>query len=413
MLRALALLFALVATACTETVDDHTGGGGGSGGGGTAGGTGGGGAFLPKAGNPDGSCTSIPLPAGAALFDTSTPDHVVGTGTAASCTFAALKTAVTAGGVITFDCGEGLVTIPIEETLRPPWTNGYATPKPAPRTTVIDGGNKVTLDGQKARRIIHWEHEGHWQNSDDLLVVQRIRLINGRAVPTEPIAACAQTPNALCPTGHFDGQGGALYMRDGDLRVIDSTFAGNEAAQLGPDTGGGAIYIQGTAHTVQISRSTFTGNTGSNAGAIGILYGGAFISNSLFVNNSATGTGANAYDPSGCACTAAHEHQVGSGGNGGAIYHDGGDDLIVTLCGTQIRENAANEHGAAVFFTANGSGAHLVIYDTLVTNNSNGHPYWQWCASISTDACANSPDPVGSTFCQATSASCRADCTGC
>jgi len=337
----------------------------------------------------------------------------VGTGTAESCTFAALKAAVQAGGVITFNCGEGLVTIPIEETLRPRWTNAYYRPKPAPVTTVIDGGNKVTLDGLGRRRIIHWEHEGSWLNNDDLLVLQRIRLVNGKATPNAPIAACHQTPNALCPTGYFDGQGGALYARDGQLRIIESTFADNQAALLGPDTGGGAIYMEATAHTIQISRSTFVNNKGSNAGAIGVLYGGAFISNSLFVGNSATGTGANAYDPSGCACTAAHEHQVGSGGNGGAIYHDGGDDQRFTICGTQIRENAANEHGAAVFFTGNGSQAKLQLVDTLVKNNSNGHPYWQWCASISTDACAISPAPVGSTFCQDTDASCRSTCTGC
>lgn len=367
---------------------------------------------LPVAGNPDGSCTSIPLPAEAALVDTSNPDHVVGTGSAASCTFAALKAAVAQGGRITFNCGEDLVTIPIDETLRPPWTNGYDTPRPAPVTTVIDGGNRITLDGQGRRRILHWEHVGSWLNNDDLLVLQRIRLINGKATPTDAIEACDESPNDRCPTGHYDGQGGAIYARDGQLRIIESTFADNEAALLGPDTGGGAIYMHGTAHTIQIARSTFTHNKGSNAGAIGVLYGGAFISNSLFVGNAATGTGANAYDPSGCACTAAHEHQVGSGGNGGAIYHDGGDDQTFTLCGTQIRENAANEHGAAVFFTNNGSSAKLVIYDTLVKENSNGHPYWQWCASISTDACGISPDPVGSTFCQETESSCASSCTG-
>jgi hypothetical protein len=388
--RLLALLLASLATACRPE-----------------------GPRLPQAGNPDGSCTSIALPAEASPVDTSSPDHVVGNGAPGSCTFAALKDAVEAGGTITFNCGDGLVTIPIEQTLRPPWTNAYARPKPAPVTTVIDGGNKVTLDGLGLRRIIHWEHEGSWLNNDDLLVLQRIRLINGKAVPQAPIAACNQTPNARCPTGFFDGQGGAIYARDGDLRIIDSTFADNEAALLGPDTGGGAIYVHGTAHTIQIAHSTFVNNKASNAGAVGILYGGAFISNSLFTGNTATGTGANSYDPTGCACTAAHEHQVGSGGNGGAIYHDGGDDQVVTLCGTQIRENGANEHGAAVFFTANGSEAHLVIYDTLVKDNSNGHPYWQWCASISTDACANSPDPVGSTFCQDTSSSCSSDCTGC
>ena len=35
-------------------------------------------------------------------------------------------------------------------------------------------------------------------------------------------------------------------MQDGNLRVIDSIFENNQAAMLGPDTGGGAIYLFGT-----------------------------------------------------------------------------------------------------------------------------------------------------------------------
>ena len=367
------------------------------------------GSRLPQAGNPDGSCTSVTLPQQATAIDTSTPDHVVGTGTSDSCTFSALKDAVSAGGIITFDCGDGLVTIPVNETLEPPLTNAYAKPKPAPITTVIDGGNTITLDGLSARRIINWEHQGSWQVNDDVLVLQHIRLTNGKAEGKTAMAACDQQPNAECPTGFSDGQGGAVFARDGDLRIIDSTFDNNQAALLGPDTGGGAIYMTGTAHTVQIIGSTFTNNKASNAGAVGILWGASFIANSLFTGNSAVGTGANSVDASGCACAG---NQVGSGGNGGAIYHDGGDALPMTLCGTQIRENSAKEFGAAVFFTADGSAGKVVIYDSLVKDNANGHPYWQWCASISTDACANSPEPVSSSFCQDTDASCSAACSG-
>ena len=50
-----------------------------------------GGSRLPEAGNPDGSCTSIALPAEASPANTSSPDHVVGTGTPESCTFAELQ----------------------------------------------------------------------------------------------------------------------------------------------------------------------------------------------------------------------------------------------------------------------------------------------------------------------------------
>ena len=49
------------------------------------------GARLPAAGNPDGGCSALHLPASAQAVDTSAPDHVVGTGTPESCTAAALK----------------------------------------------------------------------------------------------------------------------------------------------------------------------------------------------------------------------------------------------------------------------------------------------------------------------------------
>src|SRR5437868_4462376 len=57
-------------------------------------------------------CTSA-LPSGAQAADVSRPNTVIGNGTASSCTFAALNAAVTAGGVITFNCGASPVTIPI------------------------------------------------------------------------------------------------------------------------------------------------------------------------------------------------------------------------------------------------------------------------------------------------------------
>ena len=66
--------------------------------------------------------------------------------------------------------------------------------------------------------------------------------------------------------------GGALYMRDGNLNVIDSVFRGNHAAPLGPDTGGGAIYVVGSKHGVVIADSTFEHNGASNAAAVGGLF---------------------------------------------------------------------------------------------------------------------------------------------
>src|SRR5277367_5576943 len=50
--------------------------------------------------------------------DTSTPDQVVGTGTAESCTEAALDTAIAAGGIITFACGASPASITVTSTLQ-------------------------------------------------------------------------------------------------------------------------------------------------------------------------------------------------------------------------------------------------------------------------------------------------------
>jgi hypothetical protein len=372
---------------------------------------------LPPAGNPDGTCTTLTLPSEAQPVDTSHPTTVVGTGTPASCTFAALSTAVSQGGIITFNCGPGLTIIPVTATLTPPTSNAYA--KETPLQIVIDGGNKITLDGGKAVRIISWNHAGSWRVNNDTLTLQHIRLINGKTTPTQAIPACPPSggiSNTQCSQGYDDGEGGALYMQDGNLRVIDATFANNQAALLGPDTGGGAMYLYGTGNPAYIVQSTFQSNTASNAGAIGMLWAGAFIFNSLFDGNSAVGTGANNNDPTQCTCMNNGQNEIGSGGNGGAIYKDGGDGVALTICGTQVRNNSANEFGAAVFLTADGSNAKLVIDDSLMKDNPSPISYWNWCIGVSTDnphaagSTTCSPAPINTTFCD-TSGNCTMSCS--
>jgi hypothetical protein len=54
------------------------------------------------AGNPDGHAY---VPPAARAVNTRHPNHVIGSGTPASCTSAAVVNAVAKGGVITFNCG--------------------------------------------------------------------------------------------------------------------------------------------------------------------------------------------------------------------------------------------------------------------------------------------------------------------
>jgi len=333
---------------------------------------------LPRAGNPDGHCLS-PLPAGAMPADTSRPTTVVGAGSPAGCTHAALAAAVARGGVITFDCGPDPVTLSVAATLH----------LPTDRDTVIDGGSRVTLDGGSSVQILRWE-DGNWLTSDRTLTLQHLVLANGRATGTELIPV--RPPP--CSQGYNDGQGGALFMRNGVLRAIDVTFAGNQAALLGPDTGGGAVYLLGSKPAT-LSSCSFLGNRASNAGALGGLFATLSIYDSLFDGNQATGTGANNDDPAQCTYLNNGQHQVGSGGNGGAIYSDG-VAMDVTLCGTQVRNNHAGAFGAAIFFTSNDAARRgtLTIRDALLFANAQDNPYWQWRPGISTNAAT--VDPVNS-----------------
>jgi hypothetical protein len=368
---------------------------------------------LPTAGNPYGSCSTLSLPSEAQAVDTSTPTTVIGTGTPESCTFSSLTAAVSKGGIITFDCGDAVTTIPVTTTLTPLVSTGSQVAV----NVVIDGGGKVILDGGHAVRILSWMHDT-WRTSKDTLTLQHIEISNGKTTPTEAIPACTTSPNTNCPAGFDDGQGGAIDMQDGSVRIIDCTFDGNEAAQLGPDTGGGAIYLFGSGVPSYIAGSTFTKNTASNGGAVGMLWAGAFIYNSLFDSNGAVGTGANNVDATMCSCSnMKNANQTGSGGNGGALYKDGGDGAALTVCGVQIQNNTANEFGPGIFFTADGSGAQLVIDDTVIKNNPTPVPYWEWCTGVSTDnpsasgVSTSSPSPINSSFC-GTTGMCSMTCSG-
>jgi hypothetical protein len=331
------------------------------------------GGVISTAGNPNGSC-STGVPAKGQPVDVSTPTTVVGSGT--GCSFSELQAAVAKGGIITFRCGDGPTIIPITATLTLP-TN---------KDTVIDGGNKITLDGGNAVQILKFASPDFRAN-DKGLTLQHITIINGKATPTEAIPPAP----APCSQGWNDGEGGALYMRDGYLVVIDSIFMNNQAAPLGPDTGGGAIYVVGSKGGVLIVGSTFANNSGSNAGAVGCLFAELNVYNSLITNNNAIGNGANNDDATQCDAINNGQHEIGSGGNGGALYSDG-NSVNVTLCGDAILNNNAGKkaYGGGLFFTSNDMGGTLSITDTTMTGNTGG----SW-TQVSTGSVTNVGTAVG------------------
>jgi hypothetical protein len=173
--------------------------------------------------------------------------------------------------------------------------------------------------------------------------------------------------------------------------VIGALFDSNHAAPLGPDTGGGAIYVQGSKHGVTIADSTFTANAASNAAAVGGLFAELDIYNSLFENNEAEGRDANNADMSMCSAMNNGQYEIGSGGNGGAIYSDG-IGVSITLCGDKVSANHAgdNAFGGGLFFTSNDMTGTLSIIDTTMMGNTGGH----W-TNVTTGSVTNAGTAVG------------------
>ncbi|GAA2702110.1 hypothetical protein Apa02nite_060860 [Actinoplanes palleronii] len=291
---------------------------------------------LPKPGNPGGGAS---IPAAARAVDTGNPDRTVGKGTPASCTSAAVVKAVGAGGVITFDCGPAPVTITMAAT---------AKVRNANSPIVLDGGGKITLSGAGKRRILYMntcdEAQG-WTTShcDDQdsprLTIQNMAFTGGNNSGEEG--------------------GGAVFVRGGHLKVVNSRFTGNRCDRSGPDLGGAALRVldQGGDDPVYVVGSTFTGGTCSNGSALSSIGVSWTVLNSYFSGNAAVGKGANP----------ARSGTPG-GGSGGAIYLDG-DTFTLTLDGTVIENNKAAEGGGAIFFVSNDRSGHLIIRNSKLRRN--------------------------------------------
>jgi hypothetical protein len=300
-------------------------------------------------GNPDGH---VAVPAVARAVDTSHPTRVVGRGTPASCTSKAVVAAVAAGGIITFDCGPGPVTIRMAATAKVRNTSARV---------VIDGGGTVTLSGGGMRRILYMntcDRRQVWTTShcDDQatpqLVVQNLTFAAGNAV--------GQRVDG--------GGGGAIFVRGGRLKVVASRFVRNRCDPAGPDVGGAAIRAldQFRDRPVYVVASTFGGAPGeggvcSNGGALSSIGVSWVVLNSLMTHNRAIGRGAN---PA--------RGGTPGGGSGGAIYTDG-NRFTVRIAGSLMRDNTAREGGGAVFFVSNDrTGTMRIERSKLLHNPSAG-----------------------------------------
>jgi hypothetical protein len=199
---------------------------------------------------------------------------VVGTGTLASCTDAALIEALHGGGLVTFDCG-GSAIIDI--------SSGTGT-KTIDVDTTIDGAGLITISGGNSVRVFR-------VNAGATLMVANLIIADGHVADEFPGAlwgGAIESAGALVVTnstfaGNRAGVGGAIASGSGPVTVTDSTFIANRAS-----LSGGAIDNRGV---LTIARSTFSSNSGGIGGAIASGPGSLAVANSTFAGNTAANNG--------------------------------------------------------------------------------------------------------------------------
>jgi hypothetical protein len=252
---------------------------------------------------------------------------VVGTGTAASCTDAALDTALAGGGSVTFDCGPDPVTIDI--------SSGTGTKTIAVDTT-IDGGSLITISGGKSVGVFS-------MNAAVKLTIENVTIARGSA------------PN-----------GGGIFNDDGALTVSNCNFSSNSA-----DSGGGGIANFGT---LTVTNSTFSNNGASFGG--GIANGGEgtlTVANSTFSANTASALGGGGGIFNFGTLTVTNSTFSGNIANigGGGIANDNGT-LTVTNCtffANSVPILFSGETGAGGGISNN---ATLMVTNSTFSGNSAG-----------------------------------------
>jgi hypothetical protein len=290
----------------------------------------------------------VPVPPEGRVVDTSQPNHLIGSGTPASCTGEAVVQAVALGGKIRFNCGPNPVTITLPRTAK------VFNNRP---DVTLDGGGLVTLSGGDSVRILY-------QNTCDPEQVWTTSRCDNQETPRLTVQNIGFTQGNSTGQLTDGGGGGAIFVRGGQFKIVNSQFTRNRCETTGPDIGGGAVRALSIYQNrpVYVVGSTFGGAAGqgnrcSNGGAlsgIGVSYS---VYNSVLSHNAALGNGAN-------------PAQAGTpgGGSGGAIYNDG-NFFTLSVYGSTVSDNSAVEGGSAVFFVSNDRSGRMNLSDSVFVRN--------------------------------------------
>ncbi len=303
----------------------------------------------------------------------------IGDGTPASCTSAAINTALVTSGTsnIVFNCGISPITI----TLSGPHTISTAIS--------INGGNAVTLRRQNdgLGNLFNVASGGHLtlsqltlQDSINLACGGAISVAAGGTLTLSDTRFVNNTSNsrggAVCNDGTTtistslfsansttSTHGGAI-SNYGTLTIANSKFAGNSAP-----INGGAIDSIGT---VTATGTTFDTNTaGFRGGGINTYVGTLTLAASTFVKNSAGLYGGGvASDGSVTAISSTTFSDNSSANLGGGIEMSGAGSL--TLTNSTLSGNRATTNGGGLYWTAGAGTGLATILNTTIASNSAG-----------------------------------------
>ena len=200
-------------------------------------------------------------------------DAVIGDGTPASCTTEqaanAFRSAVEAGGVVTFNCGASNVVMTVDTSV-------------VSVTTVVNGGGKITLDAEDLRQHFYVTGNGN-------LTLNGITLFDGGSstggsIFVDTQASVTINQGYLVSSSSGVTSGGAIYNR-GSLTLNDVELGASNAG-----VHGGAIFNDGG--TLTLNRTTLRNNAAVQRGGGVYSNGGTVtITNSTIGENRAQGGG--------------------------------------------------------------------------------------------------------------------------
>jgi hypothetical protein len=318
------------------------------------------------------------------------PPITVGHGTPASCTEQALQDALTVaasrGGRIRFRCGRRPATISLTATLV------------VPHDTTIDGGGRITLDGNGSVLVVFVE-------AGSAVVLKHLTVANGGL----DYAAANRGTLTVKRTTFADNRGGAIY-NEGTLTVTHSAIVHNggglapsSAASIVHNLGaltlrhstlsgnvtpdGGGLYNAGLA-TIEDSTLTMNVNVSSWGGAIvnagkltirdstvsdnwadlgggGVVTGGELtVTASAFAHN-AVGYGGGGLESFGGRLTIrASTFAANRGELGGGVSVRGGEATIVD---SELSENSSRHRGGGIQVSG---GATVLLSGSTVSGNT-------------------------------------------